>query len=191
MKHITLLSVLVTLLSMNPVSRAAETEKAYFAAGCFWCVEAIFERVPGVSSVVSGYAGGTKENPTYEETGRGTTGHAESVGITFDPAKVTYAELLTWFWKSHDPTDARGVAPDFGTQYRSALFYTNDAQKQAIEQSKAEWQKKVSKPIATEVAPLKKFYPAEDYHQDFVKLHPNHPYVRSVSLPRVKETGVP
>ncbi len=193
MKLLTILGLLATLAiaSAAPDPAPANTEKAYFAAGCFWCMEGLFERVPGVIEVVSGYAGGTTKDPTYEVVGSGRTGHAESIEIVYDPAKVTYPELLTWFWKSHDPTNPRGVAPDFGTQYRSALFYTNDEQKQAIEKSRAEWQTKVSKPIATEVAPLSVFYPAEAYHQDYVKNHPNAPYVRNVSLPRINSVGLP
>jgi peptide-methionine (S)-S-oxide reductase len=170
--------------------RAAEPTKATFAAGCFWCMEAIFERVPGVTAVVSGYAGGKTDNPTYEEVGTGKTGHAESIEITYDPAKVTYAQLLDVFWRSHDPTNARGVAPDFGPQYRSALFYRTPEEKRLIEQSKTALEKRLGKQVATEIAPLTKFFPAEDYHQDYVKLHPDNPYVRNVSIPRLRETGL-
>lgn len=162
------------------------TRKAVFAAGCFWCTEAIFQQVPGVLSVTSGYAGGSAEDATYEEVGTGMTGHAEAIEITFDPAKVTYEKLLEIFWKTHDPTDPRGVAPDFGPQYRSALFYANDEEKAAIEASIAEAQKAHAKPIVTEVAPLKGFFKAEAYHQDFVERNPAHPYVRSVSIPKLK-----
>lgn len=165
-----------------------QTQKAVMGAGCFWCVELIFEHVPGVVGVVSGYAGGTEKNPTYQEVGSGSTGHAEVIQIEFDPAKVSYETLLETFWASHDATVKNGVAPDFGPQYRSIILYQNEAEKKAAEKSKADLQKKLGKPVTTEISPLTVFYPAEDDHQDYAKKNPDNGYVRNVSKPRQKET---
>ncbi|HEX8373133.1 MAG TPA: peptide-methionine (S)-S-oxide reductase MsrA [Chthoniobacterales bacterium] len=182
--------LLVLALSLAPqLSRAAESKEATFAAGCFWCLEAIFERVPGVTNVVSGYSGGKTANPNYGEVSSGKSGYAEAIELTYDPEKVTYSQLLEIFWRSHDPTDARGVAPDFGPQYRSALFYRTPEEKRAIEQLKVTLEQKLGKPVATQIVPFEKFYPAEDYHQDYVKKNPKDSYVRNVSIPRVIETG--
>ncbi|MFQ3224302.1 MAG: methionine-S-sulfoxide reductase [Lentimonas sp.] len=181
MKHLLLL--LLACLSLNTLN-AAELQKATVAAGCFWCVEAIYEQVPGVTDAVSGFSGGKRQQPTYRSHGD----HTEAVDITFDPDKVSYEELLRIFWNSHDSTDGRGVAPDFGRSYRPALFYRSPEQRATIERVKAELQKGIKKPIATEIIAYDKFWPAEDYHQNFVKRNPKHSYVRSVSLPRVRET---
>ncbi|MDQ3623154.1 MAG: peptide-methionine (S)-S-oxide reductase MsrA [Verrucomicrobiota bacterium] len=184
------LGVVVFLVSLTSARfAAAATTTATFGAGCFWCVEAIYERGGGVLDVVSGYAGGTEANPTYEQVGAGRTSHAEVVQITFDPAVISYDKLLELFWKTHDPTDPRGVAPDFGRQYRSILLYHDDVQRQAIERSKAEAQKGFSKPIATEVVRLDRFYPAEEYHQDYVRRNPNDSYVRTVAIPKLEKLG--
>ena len=169
--------------------RAADLKQATFAAGCFWCMEAIFDRVPGVTDVVSGYAGGKEKNPTYEQVGGGSTGHCEAIEITYDAEKTSYDKLLDVFWRSHDSTDGRGVAPDFGKQYRSALFYRTPEEKAIIEKSKAILEKKLGKKVATQIEPFVKFYAAEAYHQDYVKLNPTNPYVRNVSIPRLKEAG--
>ncbi len=185
-----LLAALAFVLLPTAALPAAELSKATFGAGCFWCVEAIYRRIDGVTDVVPGYAGGKEPNPTYHQVGMGLTGHAEVVQITFDPAKVSYDKLLEIFWRSHDATNPNGVAPDFGRQYRSLLLYHDEAQRKAIEGSKAEAQKKLSKPIATEVAPLDKFYPAESYHWDYVRKNPNDSYVRNVSVPRLKTLGL-
>ncbi|MEA3188506.1 MAG: peptide-methionine (S)-S-oxide reductase [Chthoniobacter sp.] len=179
----------ITSLLFATFGQAAELQKADFAAGCFWCMEAIFDRVPGVTDVVSGYAGGHTVNPTYEENSTGKTGHAESIEVTYDPTKVTFSQLLDVYWRTLDPTDGRGVEPDFGSQYRPILFYRNDEQKTEIEKSKAEVQKKYKKPIAVEVAKLDKFYPAEEHHQNYVRLHPDDSYVRNVSIPRLIRSG--
>ncbi len=168
---------------------AAELKKATFAAGCFWCMEAVFDRVPGVTDVVSGYAGGKDTNPTYEQVCSGNTGHCETIEITYDADKTSYAKLLDVFWRSHDPTDARGVAPDFGSQYRSALFYRTPEEKNTIEKSKTAMEKELGEKIATQIVPFEKFYPAEDYHQDYVKKHPGAAYVQGVSIPRVIKSG--
>ncbi len=169
--------------------RAADLKQATFAAGCFWCMEAIYERVPGVTGVVSGYSGGKEKDPTYEQVGSGNSGHCEAIQITYDADKTSYTKLLEVFWKSHDPTNGRGVAPDFGKQYRSALFYGTPEEKSEIDKSKSALEKRLGKKVATQITPFEKFYPAEDYHQDYVKKHPENPYVKNVSIPRLKETG--
>lgn len=181
--------VLAVSLFLPGALRAADFQKATFAAGCFWCMEAIYDRVPGVTDVVSGYTGGKEKDPTYEQVGSGTTGHCEAVEITYDAEKTSHAKLLDVFWKSHDPTDGRGVAPDFGKQYRSALFYRTPEEKSTIEKSKAALEKSLGKPVATQVVPFEKFYPAEGYHQDYVKNHPDNSYVKNVSIPRLIEAG--
>ncbi|MBC8126965.1 MAG: peptide-methionine (S)-S-oxide reductase MsrA [Gloeobacteraceae cyanobacterium ES-bin-144] len=182
-------AIVAAAILFTGMLRAGESKQATFAAGCFWCMEAIFERVPGVTKVVSGYAGGKEKDPTYEQVGSGRTGHCEAIEITYDPEKTSYSKLLDVFWRSHDSTDARGVAPDFGKQYRSALFYRTPEEKLTIEQSKAVLEKRLGKSVATQISPFEKFYPAEAYHQDYVKLHPNASYVRNVSIPRLIEAG--
>lgn len=171
-------------------SPAGEPQKLTVGAGCFWCVEAVYEKIDGVIEAVSGYAGGKELNPTYDQVSSGATGHAEVVQITFDPDKVSLAKLLELYWKTHDVTDGSGVAPDFGPQYRSILLYENPAQLAEIEKSKAEAQKGLSKPIATQVVKLEKFYPAEAYHQDFVKRNPTHPYVVRIAFAKLKKLGL-
>ncbi len=173
---------------MNASEPTSSTvQKMVVGAGCFWCVEGLYEDVPGVLSVISGYAGGQEASPTYELVTSKQTDHAEVVEITFDSAIVRPETLLDLFWASHDPTDARGVAPDFGRNYRSILLYANDVQKRLFEQSKVAIASQHTKPIATEIVPLEAFWPAEDYHQDFVARNPNHPYVQRVSKPRIEE----
>ncbi|MEI6034354.1 MAG: bifunctional methionine sulfoxide reductase B/A protein [Verrucomicrobiae bacterium] len=169
----------------------APTERAVLGAGCFWCVEEIYEQVPGVVKVVSGYAGGTEPNPTYQDVGSGRTGHAEVVEIEFDPSKISYRKLLDVFWETHDPTDSRGVAPDFGSQYRSLILPKNDAQRAIAEESRALLQKRLGRAITTGIQPLKTFYPAEDYHQDYAKKNPGDPYVCRISRPRLERTNLP
>jgi peptide-methionine (S)-S-oxide reductase len=147
---------------------------AIFAGGCFWCEETAFEGVPGVISVTSGYTGGQKKNPTYEEVSSGVTGHAESVEVVYDPSKISYEKLLEIFWHNVDPFQANGQFCDHGTQYRSAIFYRDDAQRQAAEESKRklELQPRFQGKIVTQVVPASTFYPAEEYHQDFYKKNP-------------------
>jgi len=164
-----------------------KTELATFGGGCFWCTEAIFQMVPGVKSVASGFAGGTKENPTYKEVCTGTTGHAEVIQVEYDPKVVSYEKLLETFWEAHDPTTLNRQGADTGTQYRSIILYSNDAQKTAAEKSKAEAQKQFSKPIVTEIVPLKKFYKAEGYHQNYYRTNPNQPYCQVVIQPKVEK----
>lgn len=159
--------------------------KAYFASGCFWCVEEIFESVKGVKEVVSGYAGGKSQNPTYEEVGSGRTGHAEAVEVYYDPKIVDFKTLVKVFYGSQDPTTV-GQSPDFGNQYRSIIFYSNEDEKSIAETAKSEITKSggYKKPIVTEITKFEKFYNAEDYHQDYVRNNPNQSYVVGVSMPR-------
>lgn len=172
-----------------PVTEAAAgQETVVLAAGCFWCVEEIYEYVPGVSEAVSGYSGGPEQSPTYEQVARGLTGHTEAVEVQYDADKVSLDELLEIFWKSFDPTDGSGVAPDFGKQYRPALFYKNEQEKQLMEASKAALAEKLQQTVDVEIVPLEKFWVAEDYHQDFAKRNPEHGYVKNVSIPRMKRT---
>lgn len=163
-------------------------QTAYFASGCFWCVEAIFESLDGVEEVVSGYSGGKEKNPTYEQVSAGLTGHAESVKIYYDSTKVSYQTLLEVFFGSHDPTTLNQQGPDQGKQYRSAIFYKNAGEKAAAEKYIEELLKsKAFAKITTEVAPFSVFYKAEDYHQDFEQLNPDNSYVRGVSIPRLNK----
>lgn len=177
----------VVVKNSTSTKKMSELSKAYFASGCFWCVEAIFESVDGVEEAISGYAGGTKENPTYEEVGRGLTNHTEAVEVYYDPEVVSYASLLKVYYGSHDPTTVNGQHPDFGKQYRSMILYTNEMEKKAAEDFKKalEAAGTYSDPIATEIEPLTKFWAAEEYHQDYEKRNPNNSYVRNVSIPRL------
>ncbi len=163
----------------------AKTQLATLGGGCFWCLEAVFENVPGVKAVTSGYAGGRTPDPTYEQVCSKTTGHAEVVRIEFDPARVSYAALLKIFWRIHDPTTLDRQGADRGPQYRSIILCHDDAQRQAAEKSKKEAQPRFTDPIVTEIVPLKKFYPAEDYHQDYFRKNPNAGYCRVVIRPKL------
>ncbi len=162
-------------------------EKATFGAGCFWCVEAVFQRIDGVKSVVPGYSGGARENPSYKEICAGTTGHAEVAQITFDPSKVSYQKLLDVFWNAHDPTTLNRQGADVGTQYRSVIFLHDDKQKQVAEQSKKDAQPEFENPIVTEIQPLKKFYEAEDYHHNYYNNNSSQPYCQFVIKPKLKK----
>jgi len=159
--------------------------KAYFASGCFWCVEAIYESIKGVDEAISGYSGGHTKNPTYESTNTGTTGHSEAVEVIYDPEVVDFTTLARVFFGSQNPTQVNGQGPDIGSQYRSIIFYQNQEEKATIEKIKAEVAKKYEKPIAAEILPFQKFWIAEDYHQDYEKLNPNNPYIQNVSIPRL------
>ena len=166
------------------------TQTAVFAGGCFWCTEAVFEQLAGVDTVVSGYAGGDARTAHYEMVGSGKTEHAESIEITFDPAKISFGKLLMVFFAvAHDPTQLNRQGPDYGPQYRSAVFYRDAEQKRVTEAyiKQLTEANAFKKPIATKVTMLKTFYPAEDYHQDFVKRNPNHPYVVENSLPKLSK----
>ncbi|NDV44428.1 peptide-methionine (S)-S-oxide reductase MsrA [Flagellimonas sediminis] len=168
-------------------SELQEYETAYFASGCFWCVEAIFESVKGVKEVISGYSGGTETNPTYEQVSYGKTHHAESVEVYYDPKVLSFTQLVQVFFGSHDPTTLNRQGPDRGAQYRSIAFYKNEEQKRIIKDyiSKLEADHVYGSPIVTEVKKFDKFYKAEDYHQDYEKLHPNNSYIQNVSIPRL------
>jgi len=162
---------------------------ATFGSGCFWCTEAIFERVNGVVKVESGYSGGTVENPSYQEVCTGTTGHAEVTQITYDPSVISFDELLEIFWKTHDPTTLNKQGNDVGTQYRSVIFYHNEEQKELAEKYKSELNKSGAwdNPIVTEISPFTKFYSAEGYHQDYYENNPNQGYCAFVITPKVEK----
>ena len=163
-----------------------ETKVAYFAGGCFWCVEAIFESVIGVEEAVSGYAGGFTKNPTYESSNTGRTGHAEAVAVYYNSEKVSFKTLVDVYYGSHNPTTKNGQHPDYGSQYRSIAFYNNQQEKMIIENKIKQLNIEVyNGQVATEVKRIKKFYKAEDYHQDYEKLHPENPYIQNVSIPRL------
>lgn len=178
-------------LAPAPTSGSSETkgaQKAVFAGGCFWGVDAVFKHVKGVTEVKSGYSGGTKETADYETVSTGKTGHAESVEVTFDPAKVSYQQLLAVFFSVvHDPTELNYQGPDHGTQYRSAIFYIDDDQKKLAEEyiDSINKSKALSAPVVTQVVPFKAFYPAEGYHQNYLALHPDDPYIVYNDKPKV------
>ena len=172
--------------SMPSTPPAPGLERAVVGGGCFWCVEAVFERLDGVKDVTSGYAGGRTENPTYEEVCAHTTGHAEVVQIDFDPAKISYEKLLDVFWHAHDPTTKDRQGNDVGDSYRSIILYTSDAQKAAAVKSQAAEQKNWKSPIVTQLEPLKVFYKAEVSHQDYYRLNGNrNPYCQAVIRPKM------
>lgn len=168
---------------------ALKTDTATFGAGCFWCIEAVFTELKGVLSVTSGYAGGTVKNPSYKEVCTGTTGHAEVARIVYDPAQITFDELLEVFWQTHDPTTLNSQGNDHGTQYRSVIFYHNAEQKAKAEGYKAELDKSGAwdAPIVTEISPLPDFYPAEDYHQNYYALNGEQGYCQYVIRPKVEK----
>jgi peptide-methionine (S)-S-oxide reductase len=176
---------LATFQSGGPAMEVRE--KATFGGGCFWCVEAVFEHLEGVHSVVSGYAGGSNQNPTYEEVSTGTTGHAEVVQITYDPETISYEELLDTFWQAHDPTTPNRQGADIGTQYRSVVFTHSEAQQEAAEKSRDELAKRFEEPVVTEIVPLKQFFKAEEYHQDYFQNNPNAPYCVFVIQPKLRK----
>jgi peptide-methionine (S)-S-oxide reductase len=153
-------------------SSSTQTAKATFAGGCFWCMEPPYDELEGVIATISGYIGGTKKNPTYEQVSAGTTGHAEAVQVTYDPKKITYQKLLEVFWRNIDPLTANAQFCDSGSQYRSAIFYHDESQKALAEKSKNSLQARFKRPIVTEIVPASEFYPAEDYHQDYYKKNP-------------------
>lgn len=162
-------------------------EIATFAAGCFWCVEAVFQDLNGVYQVQSGYSNGQTLNPTYKDICTGTTGHAEVLRIEFDSKTISYEELLEVLWYTHDPTTLNRQGNDIGTQYRSGIYYHNEAQKNAAQQSKSNAQGLFKRPIVTEIEAAETFYPAEDYHNNYFKLHGTQPYCSAVVAPKVKK----
>jgi peptide-methionine (S)-S-oxide reductase len=166
-----------------------QTDTATLAAGCFWCVEAVFQNLNGVISVTSGYSGGTVKNPSYREVCTGTTGHAEACNIVYDPSKVSFDEILEVFWKTHDPTTMNSQGNDVGTQYRSAIFYHSQKQKELAEKYKKELDASgaFDKPIVTEISPYTNFFKAEDYHQNYFNENGDQPYCRFVIQPKVEK----
>jgi len=164
-------------------------EIATFGEGCFWCTEAVFERLDGVEKVISGYSGGHIKNPSYKEVCTGTTGHAEATQIYFNPGIISYDELLDVFWNTHDPTTLNRQGNDTGTQYRSVIFYHNDSQKRIAEESKHKIDLSgiYKDPVVTEISPLINFYKAEDYHQDYFNNNPNQPYCSIIISPKLKK----
>ncbi len=183
----------LTMNSQTSTSSSKQTlattgmDTATFGAGCFWCVEAVFQRLNGVESVKSGYSGGSVKNPSYKEVCMGTTGHAEVAQIVFDPSKITFDELLEVFWKTHDPTTLNSQGNDHGTQYRSAVFYHNEEQRHTAEdyKKKLNEQHVYPNPIVTEITAFKEFYPAEDYHQNYYNLNGEQGYCRYVIQPKL------
>ena len=189
---------LFTLLAAGAINLAADaqstnamntnkTEIADLGGGCFWCMEAVFERLPGVISVTSGFAGGTTENPTYQDVCTETTGHAEVTEIEFDPAKISYDKLLEVFWQAHDPTTLNRQGADEGTSYRSIILYRSEKQKLEAEKSKLAAQENFRNPIVTEIVPLKKFYKAEDYHQQYYDNNSSQGYCQVVIAPKLEK----
>jgi len=175
--------------SARNISGNNNIDTATFAAGCFWCVEAVFQRLNGVISLKSGYTGGNIKNPTYKEVCSGLTGHAEGVEIVYDKTKISFAELLEVFWKTHDPTTINQQGADHGTQYRSAVFYHNEEQKAIAEEYKKELNaaQVYPNPIVTEVKPASTFYAAEDYHQDYYNANGSEPYCKFVIQPKLEK----
>jgi peptide-methionine (S)-S-oxide reductase len=176
-------------LNMDPVEVPMQDNmaKAYFASGCFWCVEAVYESVNGVKEVISGYSGGHTENPTYEASNTGKTGHAEAVEVIYDPKAISFEALVKVYYGSQNPTQVNGQGPDNGSQYRSIIFYQNQEQKIIIEKVSAEVAKSYDKPLAAEIVPFQKFWMAEDYHQNYERSHPENPYIQNVSIPRLEK----
>lgn len=190
------LAFLISLLILTPLAMAQESETTEknletitFGSGCFWCVEAVFQRIDGVKTAVSGYMGGETENPSYKEICTGTTGHAEVVQLKYDPATVSLEKLLDVFWISHDPTTLNRQGADVGTQYRSAIFFEDEAQKEVAERSMLAAAAKFEDPIVTEITPAATFYVAEDYHQEFYELNKSYPYCQAVITPKLKKLG--
>ena len=185
--NIKLIIICLFLSNLYGEKSMKEMQKATFGAGCFWCVEAVFERLDGVVDVLPGYSGGHKKNPTYREICTGMTGHAEVAQITFDPTIVTFNDLLKMFWKSHDPTTRNRQGNDIGTQYRSAIFYHNNEQKTIAEESKnkADNSNVFLNPIVTEITKLDKFWPAEDYHNNYYVNNMDQPYCRVIIKPKL------
>jgi len=187
------LSLVATLVLTGGTTAFSQTmntnhiETAMFGGGCFWCMEAEFQRIPGVKHVTSGFAGGHTENPSYEDVCSGSTGHAEVTQIEYDPQKISYEKLLNYFWDAHDPTTLNRQGADVGTQYRSVILYENEAQKAAAEKSKAEAQKRFKDPIVTQIVPLKKFYKAEDYHQNYYNDNSSAGYCQVVIKPKLNK----
>lgn len=180
-----------TMPAQQPAPMPATPEgfqKATFAAGCYWCVEAIYQRLDGVHSATSGFIGGKTKNPDYQQVCAGTTGHAEAVQVVFDPEKISYQTLLDWFWRLHDPTQLNRQGADVGTQYRSGIYYHSDQQKKQATSSRNQAQLSFSQPIVTEITAATTFYPAMLSHQDYYKINGNkNPYCKAVIAPKLKK----
>ena len=197
---VTLLSVLtlaIMSLPMNatpsptPAPASQKTATATFGGGCFWCMDAVYQYVPGIIKITSGFAGGSTDHPTYEQVCTGRTGHAEVIQITYDPAKVSYNQLLDLFWKAHDPTTLNRQGADSGTQYRSIILTSTPEEATEAEDSKKKAQGLFPDPIVTEIVPLKTFYPAEEYHQDYYQNNKDkNPYCQVVIAPKLKKLGL-
>ncbi len=183
MRFITLLCAFFALALPGSV----KADSIVLGGGCFWCMDAAYKLLPGVTHVTCGYAGGTVPHPSYEQVCTETTGHAEVVKVDFDPAKVSLKQVLAYFWESHDATQVGGQGNDIGSSYRSIILYADAAQKAVVDQSRAEAQKALSAPITTEIVPLTKFWPAEDYHQDYFAKNPNQAYCSYVIRPKVEK----
>jgi len=177
------------IMSEERVIPAIKTDTATLATGCFWCTEAIFQRLKGVTKVISGYSGGKVPSPTYEEVCTGTTGHAEACQVIYDPTQISFDELLKVFWKTHDPTTLNRQGNDVGTQYRSAVFYHNEFQKERAEHYKTLLDSSgiYNRPVVTAIEPFTNFYSAEDYHQDYYNANPNQTYCRLVIQPKIEK----
>ena len=189
MKSPVLLSALfaLSLAAMSAANVSSSPASIVLGGGCFWCVEASFRLQPGVRQVTCGYAGGTTPHPTYEEVCSHTTGHAEVVRVDYDPSQISLERLLDFFWQIHDPTQVGGQGYDAGPQYRSIILYANEEQRIAAERSRAAAQKDFLKPIVTEIVPLRQFWPAEEYHQDYFRKNPNAAYCRAVIAPKIEK----
>jgi peptide-methionine (S)-S-oxide reductase len=181
--------LMLAVLAVSPTSGGTvdSVEVATLGAGCFWCVEAVYQRLEGVISVEPGFAGGSVDNPTYDQVCTGSTGHAEVAQITFDPRRISFAKLLEVFWEAHDPTTLNRQGADVGTQYRSIIFAHSAAQRETAEHSRTDAQKNFSSPIVTAIEPFTAFYKAEDYHRDYYRNHMNAPYCRFVIKPKVEK----
>ena len=176
---------LILIMTTVATSSALKADSVVLGGGCFWCLDAAYQLLPGVTHITCGYAGGTKANPTYEEVCTETTGHAEVVKIDYDPKKVSLNDILSYFWHVHNPTQVGGQGNDMGDQYRSIILYTNEDQKKTAEKSKADIAKQFDAPITTEIVSLKHFWAAEDYHQDYFTKHPNQGYCSVVIRPKI------
>lgn len=175
------------LLAMTAITAPSRADSIVLGGGCFWCLDASYKLLPGVTRITCGYSGGTLDNPSYSQVCTEETGHAEVVRIEFDPAKVSLERVLAYFWQVHDPTQVGGQGHDMGSQYRSVILYADQAQKEAAEKSRALAQKALSDPVTTEIVPLRKFWQAEDYHQDYFEKHPYEGYCSVVIRPKVEK----
>lgn len=190
MKAFLFFLIMTTSLLATPSKNLNSSSKAVFGGGCFWCLEALFQTLPGVTHVQSGFAGGCTKHPTYEEVCTGQTGHAEVIEVTYDPKNISYNQLLDFFWKVHDPTTLNRQGADAGTQYRSIILTTTPEQQYLAELSKKKAQAAFKDPIVTEIKPLVAFYPADISHQDYYRNHPNAPYCRAVIAPKLEKLKV-